>query len=632
MSATDSVLATFSGLLQLPPTAPTRTAAGHAALKATDPMDAWRQRLTPLDHAFQPIVDLRTGACVGVEALLRNLDATALRSPQELFDRLHHSGVLLDATCVLWEKAVAKFVQIPFAPSLRLFYNLDHRLLSRLPEFGAACEAAARECGHPPAMIALEISEQTNLAAKDMPRPAFRDIKTRGIRLAVDDYGIGHGNLLTLYTADPEFLKIDRFFISGIPTDARKRLFVAKTVNLAHTLGISVVAEGVETEMELKVCRELGCDLAQGFWIQRPMTDIDLLQSVYADVRLAAEAQHDRRESGAPPLRDAIENLVPLTVERLTIDGLFDFFRQNPQLSYVPAVNACREPLGLIRERDLKEYAFSKFGRDLLRNPFSGLSLPHFVTPCARADAACSLEQLLETVSAEDSSEGVLLTDQGRYLGFLSAQALLKLLYQRDLEQAHELNPLTKLPGNNRITQYIDSARADTVTGYVLAYFDLDHFKPFNDRYGFRRGDRVIQLMADILKRAAMPARFFAAHIGGDDFFAGLHTQAHHDVAAACVLLYETAARFHADVASLYDEADRMRGHVRAVGRDGVMRDYPLLTVSTAILVLPPGRPLLTSDEVAHHLAEVKKQAKADPYHVALLRLDLPQLPMDATG
>ena len=140
---------------------------------------------------------------------------------------------------------------------------------------------------------------------------------------------------------------------------------------------------------------------------------------------------------------------------------------------------------------------------------------------------------------------------------------------------------------------------------------DLDNFKPFNDYYGFRSGDRVIKLLADILEKAAnrLGSEVFVGHIGGDDFFLGWKLSDNFDEAVAQV--WKIVDKFGLDVQSFYSNKDREKGHILAKDRNGVTREFPLLSVSCAMLLVDTNQERLYDEEiVAQTCAELKKHAK----------------------
>jgi EAL domain-containing protein (putative c-di-GMP-specific phosphodiesterase class I) len=130
--------------------------------------------------------------------------------------------------------------------------------------------------------LCLEISERYELKSVTNAKAILGRYQDQGFRIALDDYGAGFSGLQLLYHTEPDYIKIDRFFIQDIDADARKRLFIANIVNTAHALGIEVIAEGVETQSEYVTCGEIGCDMVQGFWIARPTQDSSQLYREYS--------------------------------------------------------------------------------------------------------------------------------------------------------------------------------------------------------------------------------------------------------------------------------------------------------------------------------------------------------------
>lgn len=175
---------------------------------------------------------------------------------------------------------------------------------------------------------------------------------------------------------------------------------------------------------------------------------------------------------------------------------------------------------------------------------------------------------------------------------------------------------MTKLPGNNLINQHLAEIVSNTGSFYHTVYLDFDNFKPFNDRYGFRMGDRAIIMFTEILKKHIPVHEAFIGHIGGDDFFVGFE---HEDNNEAHVLekVSGLVKIFSHEVASLYDAADRERGYIISRDREGVEKSFPLLSVSAAVLKIPPGERSFSIDTIGSHSAFLKKMAKASPDHVA---------------
>jgi PleD family two-component response regulator len=184
----------------------------------------------------------------------------------------------------------------------------------------------------------------------------------------------------------------------------------------------------------------------------------------------------------------------------------------------------------------------------------------------------------------------------------------LRLELERLNQLALDANPSTGLPGNNSINEAITRALAEKIPLSVI-YADLDSFKAYNDKYGFARGDRAIRFTADVLA-AAMQAvcgpGCFLGHIGGDDFTLIIPSEQARAVAD------EVIGRFDAGIKDFYDSADLSAGHIEAEDRQGICRQFPLMSISLAVVDLP-ARPFTHYLEVSNTCAEVKKAAKSIP-------------------
>jgi diguanylate cyclase (GGDEF)-like protein len=174
----------------------------------------------------------------------------------------------------------------------------------------------------------------------------------------------------------------------------------------------------------------------------------------------------------------------------------------------------------------------------------------------------------------------------------------------RRAAELRSLNPLSGLPGNLTIAHEIDARLADGTDAACL-YVDVDHFKDFNDRHGFARGDRVIAHLAELLSQTVgeVGDDSFTGHVGGDDFVVLAPR------ARAEGLAKEIIARFDASIPALYDTEDRARGWVESLDRRGRTRRVPFVTVSIGIVPLTPDR-FPSATEVARAAAEMKEVAK----------------------
>ncbi|MCG8563765.1 MAG: GGDEF domain-containing protein [Desulfobacterales bacterium] len=570
--------------------------------------ESWISRLNVLDHAFQPIVNIHTGNTFGFEALIRGVEKAGFSSIDDFFDTAYRDGLLHQVDMVLREKAFKKFARFRKRGRVKLFYNLDNRLFDSTDYSPGSTMALLEKYGYSHEDICFEISEKHRFSKNTDISSLLSAYHAQGFKIAVDDCGTGFSGLQLLYYTEPDYIKIDRFFIRNMDNDPKKRLVVSTIVSFAHFMGSRILAEGVETLEEYAMCKEIGCDMVQGYFVQAPTQSLEALKPQYK--KIWEITRMDRRNG---PARDRslisgeIQYIEPVQSDS-DIIGLFEKFRKEDSQSFFPIVNQYEEPLGVVRDTAFKDYIFSKFGRQLLENPSFGKDVSRFITKIPIADIHTSVEKLIETYTQHNNNEGLIMVDEMKYVGLLDTKALLKLINEKNLTLARNQNPLTKLPGNTMIHEYFSEALSDFTTGYHLVYFDFDQFKPYNDHYGFRNGDRLILMFAELLKAAGMGENRFVGHVGGDDFFMGIRRGKPGEVEQEMARL---ALTFKKDAESFYDRESMEKGYILATDREGVLRRIPLITVSVAVLELPPDVERYCSiEEAGNIIALLKKEAK----------------------
>lgn len=570
-----------------------------------------------IETALQPIVEVDSGRVYGHEALMRGHDRLGLASPIDLLDLAASNGEILRLEVMLHARAMARFTTVA-ADDEKLFLNLDGRAIDTgLGVVGLMVKGLQRS-GIAPSSVVIELSERhDHLSSPHFPE-FVRELKSHGIRVAIDDFGIGFSELRLLCDHGVDYIKIDGHFIRGMAQDQRKRLFVTTMTDLAHVLGVRVVAEGVETADDFLAAREAGCDLAQGYFVARPTTDTATLAHGYGHVAGARAAQRRERRGGALQVRSRLRS-VPTVTDSGTFEQVFDLFRRHPEDSFFPVVDAAGCPTGIVHERDLKWYIYNPFGRDLLRNKGLGRGLASFVRPCPTADVDTEAKRLLQIFAHSRGSDGVIVTEDMHYVGVLGAADLLEILSDEQIQQAQDQNPLTELPGNLSIADFVAAAALDGDHDRLFCYFDFDAFKPFNDRYGFRNGDRAITLFATALRRRFGAGDAFLGHIGGDDFFAGFIGNGSERIVAEIARLLE---EFRREVIELYEPGDRAAGGLSGPDRDGTERFHPLMRCSAAVVVLPTGRVSEELDRIGRVIAEAKTAAKRSASGLVVRRLD----------
>ena len=220
---------------------------------------------------YQPKVNLQTGAIVGLEALAYWQHPTrGLLPPGAFVPAAERTGAIRHISRAILPAAVEQLAKLAelgtdcsIAVNLTAIDLLDIKLPRRL-------EALLRRHGVDPGRLCVELTESTVMADPERSQSILERITATGVRIAIDDFGTGHSSLSYLKTLPASELKIDRSFVSDMIVSRQDRLIVLATVRLAQSLGLRVVAEGVETEEVRNALREIGCDFAQGYLYGRP--------------------------------------------------------------------------------------------------------------------------------------------------------------------------------------------------------------------------------------------------------------------------------------------------------------------------------------------------------------------------
>lgn len=242
---------------------------------------------------YQPKIDLDSGAVHSVEALVRwNHPTRGLLYPDAFLAVVEVSGLMRAMTRLVLDMALDQAAAWQEqGQHLTIAVNLSASSLvdADLPEEVFAMLAAR---GLPPAALQLEITEEFLMADRERARSILTRLREGGVQISVDDFGTGYSSLSYLRDLPIDELKLDRSFVSPMADDARAAALVASTIGLAHSLGLRMVAEGVDNEVTYAELKRLGCDQAQGFFMSRavPAAELDYWLSKRSTVDRSTQA------------------------------------------------------------------------------------------------------------------------------------------------------------------------------------------------------------------------------------------------------------------------------------------------------------------------------------------------------
>jgi EAL domain-containing protein (putative c-di-GMP-specific phosphodiesterase class I) len=240
-----------------------------------------------LELYYQPQYDVQTRALHGVEALMRwTLPNGKSVSPAQFIPVAEETGLIVPLGEWALRQACATALEWRRAGGTPLTLGVNVSMAQLQGDFYATAVRALESTGFPPGLLEFELTETTLVSDMDRARLACARLKELGCRVAIDDFGTGYSSLMYLSRLPVDRLKIDRSFVHGMSTDRHSSTIVGAVISLGHSLGMDVLAEGVETETELAALASMGCDQAQGFIFSRAVTAATMGSTVkIADLR-----------------------------------------------------------------------------------------------------------------------------------------------------------------------------------------------------------------------------------------------------------------------------------------------------------------------------------------------------------
>ena len=567
-----------------------------------------------LHCVFQPLGDLREGTIYAHEALIRGPQESALHTPDTLLEQARRERILQDFEIACLCTALHQWGQLG-APG-RLFVNISADALVRAVDHcGAGLWAdTVRTFGMAARMLVLEITEHERVTDLAPLRGALREVHAAGTRLALDDFGDGRSSLRLWAEVKPDYVKIDKYFIRDISDHPEHLQMLQAIKGIADVFGTTLIAEGIETHDDLRALRDLDIPYGQGWLLGRPA------QAPREVIEAAAlEVMHDRRVAVLPHLgqsarpgilRSLLVVQAPTATPESSNDSVAALFKEHPQLHALAVVDGASRPVALInRQQFMNHYATLYFREVHGRKPCTAFAnhAPRVV------ELDCDVDQLVGILTSQDQrylSDGFIVTDNGRYAGLGTGEQLVRSVTEARIEAARHANPLTFLPGNIPISMHVQRL-LESGAEFVACYADLNHFKPFNDYYGYWRGDQMIRLVARLAVAHCDARRDFVGHVGGDDFILLFQSG---DWMQRCQAIVDGFAR---EALALFDEPARQAGGIWAEDRHGVKRFFSCTTLAIGALRIQPGS-LRQAEEVANLAALAKHDAKLAPCGIAL--------------
>jgi diguanylate cyclase (GGDEF)-like protein len=549
--------------------------------------------LTPL---FQSIVSVQHGTVFGYEALIRGPEGTPLYSPEALFRIAEELDLLVELDLLCREIAIERFSELDLEG--KLFLNVTPAVILEDRFQGGKTLCCSEREGVSPERLVIELTENTPIEDYNLLRQAVDHYREMGFAIAIDDLGGGYAGFRHLAELQPELIKIDRYFIRNCHSDPVRRQLIHSICEIAHGVGSLVIAEGIETSQELDVVRSLGVNYVQGYLIAKPAAHPERMLE---PVAVIPSVNRGSSCHNLDTVAHIVRNHPSVSPQAPAID-VVSLFHQSKRINSVAVINDGK-PVGVVLRNDLMNLFSSRYGPSLhARKPISALMRNQPLVAAADTPLEIISEKITGDLNRGADEDFLVVDSDGAYMGVGTVIDLLKEITRLQIRNARYANPLTQLPGNVPINQQMDRLLMEQKR-FCVAYCDLDRFKPFNDTYGYVRGDEVIRGVARMLQEEVDSGIDFVGHIGGDDFIIIFRSG---DWERRCNRILQ---RFEQEAPRYYDPEARKSGGIDVYDRVGNCTFQSFISISIGVTPVDYGK-YRSHHDVANAASEVKRQAK----------------------
>ena len=424
-----------------------------------------------------------------------------------------------------------------------------------------------------------------------------------GFSIAIDDLGAGYSGLRTWSEIQPDFVKLDRHFMQDIHLDRNKRQFVQSMVDIAKGVDCKVIGEGIEVREEYLTSTEMKIDFAQGYYFGRPVAQpVEKIKPELFSTRKSPITPTSPVVRSNALVRSLLKTLSPLDSTD-TVNHVGERFHQVEELSGLPVLNTDGSIMGMVWRDEFMTLYASRYGRELHGRKPIHLFLGSKPTI---ADINLSLNKLSHQITSQASvmqHDIFVITENNYYRGIGSLMDLLRQITDLQITTARHANPLSGLPGNVPISEHT-SEMLKKNRDVVMCYFDLDNFKPYNDIYGFAKGDKVIRRTAELLVSHSNPEYDFIGHVGGDDFIIFFESK---DWQQRCHALLTEFTDHHSE---FYNREHLEQQGMSALDRHGNTVFYPLLALSIGAVRVLEFPLIVTEADLSEYATKAKSASK----------------------
>ena len=583
----------------LPVDAPESSTPARVPVEATD-----RQAFLDVLHnqeitsVLQPIVSLRDGAVFGYEALGRGPAGTLLENPETLIQCALENGCMLELEHLFRRSALRAARQMP--TGIRLFLNVNPNIIQD-PHFGMGfTKEYLTRFAISAEDIVFEITERESVENLRGFKQIIEHYKGQNYQISIDDAGAGYSGLNLISDVQPHFIKLDMQLIRGVDKDLTRQALIKSMQEFAALTNTRIIAEGIETEEELATLISFDVPYGQGYFIRKPSPSPRVVEPTALQV-IHRENKIKNRFFGARVHKFHVRHICrsgTVVPPHTPIRTVVELFENNSKLNGLCVVMG-EVPVGALTRNRLHEQLSGRFGFSLFADKAVEAVMDRSFLS---VDHQCTIDLVARQAMRRDDAklyDFVTVTREGRYQGVVTVKELLEKSIELEVANARQLNPLSELPGNALIDIELERLVRLGLPRIVL-YFDIDNFKAYNDKYGFKNGDRALKRLSSIIKESAAEDDF-VGHIGGDDFIAVADGRTAQRVCETII------KAFNESVPAFYSAEDVQRGYIEGKNRSNIEERFPLMSLT---IVGVRANNYQSSFDLARAAAALKKQCK----------------------
>jgi diguanylate cyclase (GGDEF)-like protein len=556
---------------------------------------------------YQPIVNLSSGETIGWEAFTRINDDNCFRFLNNIPSHTESTpfSTIIDKNC--FENAIQRLGRIH--SKFKVFLNIQPQSFQTSAFDLRKISDFIEKYGIKPFQVVFEISSRNSFQNDLSFWNQIDKLKNCGIQFALDDVGSGQSDFRWIADLKPQYIKLDRQFYQNALSETIMKALLESLVSFCRQMNICMIAERIENLTEIELLVDMGIQYGQGYYLARP--NFPKKQAIPGHavdiVKPSSRIIKCQLMKCNLPIEKYVQQ-VPVVQRKTTVLELKEFVSLHTHVTAI--VMDKGKAAGVLENQHVYQILcrYKEGAGSTIIDLVEFVEQNFFV-----AESEMSAVDVVKMIAKQNMglmNPPIVVLSNNSPIGIVSFVELQEVFIRYQIDEARDANPLTGLPGNMAIQQALDEYYR-IGQPISLIYIDLDHFKVFNDQYGFKRGDQMLLQLSQILswaiKRKGGEGDFLG-HIGGDDFVIITTPE---KAVGICQLVIKSFSRLRN---GCYDTKEIKQGYVDSHDRKGLKMKVPLAAVSLAIVDCHERKDIAELPERAASMKQYAKTISGNSY------------------